>query len=150
MMKNQLLLTLSLASALVAGCAAQPYQPYAREVAKKPRQGGTIALRLEHRPEDRQRADFLMSANCGSDGVAEVAQEGEVVVGQKTSTSGVKDSDQRPKEEGLRIGSFTFGGAPGGPQERRQTSQVVTNEKEWQIVYECKRTAPLAPAKKRN
>jgi hypothetical protein len=46
-------LTILLASALAVGCATIPYQPYAREVKKRPRQGGMIALHAEYRPEDR-------------------------------------------------------------------------------------------------
>lgn len=126
---------------LVSGCASVPYQPYAREVKKKPREGGVIALRSEHRPEDRARADFLMSANCG-DASASIAEEGEVVVGEKTNTSANKYQEPEA-QSGFRIGGIGFAsGARAGENTNveSQTSQV----KEWQISYQCVANAPVS------
>ena len=38
---------------VMAGCQTMPYQPYAREVKRQPGNGGEIALKQEHRDEDR-------------------------------------------------------------------------------------------------
>lgn len=127
--------TLISCSALLAtACATMPYEPYAREVKKKPREGGVIALRSVHRPEDRARADFLMAGNCGSDAVVKVSEEGEVVVGEKTNSS----SNRRREEEmgsGFRIGGIAFASAV--PGENTNTQSETTQVKEWQISYEC-------------
>ncbi len=123
---------------LISACASMPYEPYAREVKKKPRSGGVIALKPTHRPEDRARADFLMAANCGSDATANVAEEGEVVVGQKTDANSNtnKREGQSPKEAFRLAGiSFTSGGTP--PGEETTTSTETTQLKEWQIAYSC-------------
>jgi hypothetical protein len=133
--------------ALISACATVPYEPYAREVKKKPREGGTIALRESHRPEDRARADFLMSANCG-DTVVKVQEEGEVVVGAKTNTSSNKHQSQ-DSESVFSIGGIAFasGARPG---ENTNTQSETSQVKEWQINYQCiaqQETAPAAAKK---
>jgi hypothetical protein len=120
--------------ALISACATVPYEPYAREVKKKPREGGTIALNATYRPEDRSRADYLMSANCG-DHLVKVAEEGEVVVGEKTNTSSNKTQSME-NESGFRIGGIAFASAP-RPGENTQVESQTTQVKEWQIQYQC-------------
>lgn len=137
-MKN---LVLIMATTLVVGCASMPYQPYAREVKKKPREGGVIALKTEHRPEDRQRADFLMAANCGADVLVNVQEEGEVAVGERTNSSASKTNSQR--DEGFSLGGIKFVSGV-KPSEDTATSSETVQLKEWQIAYNC--VAVRAPA----
>lgn len=120
--------------ALISACATVPYEPYAREVKKKPREGGTIALKEIHRPEDRARADYLMSANCGEN-VVKVDDEGEVVVGAKTNTSSNKHQTNE-SESVFSIGGIAFasGARPG---ENTNTQSETSQVKEWQINYQC-------------
>lgn len=127
----------------LSACATMPYEPYAREVKKKPRDGGVIALRTEHRPEDRARADFLMSANCGDSSV-NVAEEGEVVVGEKTNTSANKYQETQP-ESGFRIGGIAFASGATRPGENTNVESQTSQLKEWHISYQC---IAAAPAKK--
>ena len=132
-----------LAALLVVGCA---YIPYAREAKKKPREGGVIALHTDPRPEDRQKADSLMAMNCGSDATVKVMEEGEVVVGQRTNSSGTQRAENS-YDDGLKIGGISFGGG-GGPGTRMDSSQETTQMREWQISYVCEpigRSAAPAP-----
>ena len=62
------LLFLILAAAMTA-CQSLPYQPYARDVKKKPAQGGIIALKPDHRDEDQAKAKQMMANNCASSAV---------------------------------------------------------------------------------
>jgi hypothetical protein len=131
---------------LIVACATVPYEPYAREVKKKPREGGTIALKTEHRPEDRARADYLMSANCGTGASVNVAEEGEVVVGEKTSSSSNKHQQAARQESGFTIGGIAFASGDGRPAgENTNTESSTTQLKEWHIAYNC--VADAAPAK---
>lgn len=131
---------------LVTGCATAPYEPYAREVKKKPREGGTIALKAEHRPEDRARADFMMGANCGTSSTVNVTEEGEIVVGEKTNSS----SNRRQNEEynsGFRIGGIGFASGDGRPGDNTKTESQTTQLREWHISYRC--VADAAPRGKK-
>ena len=132
-------------AALVSGCATLPYQPYAREVKKKPSEGGLIALKTEHRPEDRARADSLMAANCGSDAIVKVKEEGEAVVGEKTNTS--QNKYQENRDTGFKLGGITFANGGTRPEENTNSVSETVQLKEWHISYECVANAP-APKKK--
>ena len=123
--------------AFVTGCATVPYQPYAREVKKKPAEGGLIALNPEYRPEDRQKADALMAANCGPNALVKVSEEGEQVVGEKTKTSGNKYNEEGRKSEGFKLGGINFGSTSTRPEERTSTESEKVAIKEWQIAYNC-------------
>lgn len=119
-----------------------PYQPYAREVKKKPSEGGVIALKPEHRPEDRQKADQLMATNCGTS-LVKVTEEGEVIVGQKTNSSA--STTQEKKDESVNVGGLSF--LTGSkPSTDTQTNSETTQLKEWQIAYSC--VAAKATSKK--
>ena len=131
---------------LVVGCATVPYQPYAREVKKKPREGGIIALKTEHRPEDRVRADYLMAQNCSTDHTVKVNEEGEVVTGAKTRTAQNKYNENR--EQGFRIGGMQFGTGQTRPEENTNSVSETEQVKEWQISYECVANAPAPRGKK--
>lgn len=137
-MKSSLVLFVTI---LLAGCATMPYQPYAREVKKKPRAGGVIALKSEHRPEDRARADFLMSANCGTDATVNVSEEGEVAVGEKTNSSSSK-KNETGYGSGFKIGGLDFTSGP-RPEENTDVQSETVKLKEWQIAYECVAMAPV-------
>lgn len=129
-MKKTLLATLSLALVL-SSCA---YVPYAREAKKKPRQGGLISLKTDHRPEDRQKAEQMMAANCGSIPV-NILEEGEVVIGHRSSSSANK-SNEMADSGGIQLGGLRLGGGQ-TPSERTNTVSETTEMKEWQISYEC-------------
>lgn len=140
-------------SVLVTACAVVPY---AREVKKKPREGGVIALKTDHRPEDRQRADAIMAANCGSDATVSITDEGEVVVGEKTNSNANKTNENRPVNS-FGIGGLSFGSAATRPTESTSVTSETTQLKEWQIAYNCNphgasnapAAAPAATVKKR-
>lgn len=111
------------------------YNPYAREVKKLPKQKGTIALKSEHRPEDRQKAEGLMTSNCAPQGY-NVLEEGEVVTGQQTkSNTNETNRDDSRQEVGSLFGIPVVGGQASGKES--QQSSMTTQLKEWQISYEC-------------
>lgn len=140
-MRKCVVLTVLVAITYMVGCAMVPF---AREVKKKPTEGGVIALRLQHSPEDRAKADALMRSNCGS-AEAQVMEEGEVVVGQKTNT--VANSSFQAGSEGTQHGVFTFGGSD--PGVATNSSQETSQVKEWQITYKCSgRTGSAGKSKK--
>jgi hypothetical protein len=127
-------LAVAAAVLFMTACQTMPYQPYAREVKKKPSEGGVIALKTEHRPEDRQKAEQLMTTNCGSAQV-KVTEEGEVVVGQKTNSNASSYADK--KDESVNVGGLSF--LTGNQKNTVDTnsSSETTQLKEWQIVYNC-------------
>jgi hypothetical protein len=134
-MKNKIL-ALTILLGLTA-CQTVPYQPYARDVKKKPNQNGTIALKLEHRDEDRAKAQMMMEANCRPAPV-KVLEEGEVVIGQESSTnsSTAKHAGESPQSMGSFLGiPLTSGGKD--PSESTNSKVSTTQLKEWQISYEC-------------
>jgi hypothetical protein len=116
-------------------CQTVPYQGKAREVKRKPSDGGVIALDVDHRAEDRQRADEKMKSNCGELSV-KILEEGEVVVGQTTNSTTSEDqrNDTRRKA-GNFLGMALVTGQAAGTDS--QTSSTTTQLKEWQISYEC-------------
>jgi hypothetical protein len=130
----------------LGACQTVPYQPYAREVKKKPGTGGLIALKTEHRDEDRAKAQSMMESNCGSKAV-KITEEGEVVVGTST-TSNAKETNQAGTQ-GSQVGSF-FGmpitSGASDPSKNTSTSATTTAVKEWNIAYDCgTATADAAP-----
>ncbi len=121
----------------IVGCQTMPYQPYAREVKRQPGKGGEIALRTEHRDEDRAKAQSMMGTNCGSTAI-KVLEEGEVVVGQTTNSNATQTRNQG--SQGTTIGTFL--GMPvtsGATQASNDTAMSATTTalKEWNIKYEC-------------
>ncbi len=137
----------------MAGCQTMPYQPYARHVKMAPGAGGEIALRTEHRDEDRLKAQSMMNANCGASGV-KVLEEGEVVVCQTTASNASQTHNAgRP---GAQVGTlFGIPVTSGGQQASNDTSTTATTTalKEWNIKYECDKAVaadvePTKPAKK--
>ena len=148
-MKKTSIVLLNLSALALAACQAMPYQPYARDVKKKPASGGIIALKLEHRDEDRQKANTMMANTCGTNPV-KVLEEGEVAVGQETKSNANKEHNAGSNP--TNVGSFfglpvTTGGA--NPSESTSTNSVTTAVKEWQISYECeiKKTASTSTKK---
>lgn len=134
-MKNRIL-SLAVFMGLTA-CQSLPYQPYARDVKKKPNQNGIIALKLEHRDEDRAKAQMMMESNCRPTPV-KVLEEGEVVIGQESTTN--SNTSKNAGESSQSMGSFlgiplTSGGKD--PSESTSAKVSTTNVKEWQISYEC-------------
>jgi hypothetical protein len=133
---------------LFAGCATVPYQPYARDVKRKPGEGGVIALKTEHRPEDRQFADSKMASNCGSDAIVKVSEEGEVEVGEKTNTVGGASKTNNEGSGGFKLGGITFGSAKPSEDTTTHASSETVKLKEWHIAYNCVAHKEAAPAKK--
>lgn len=131
------LASLTALAALYAGCQAAPYVPYARDVKKRPQQGGVIALKSEHRDEDRMKADRMMSTNCTNQNV-KILEEGEVAIGQ-TTTGSAQESHQKGTD-GTQVGSL-FGipvvSGQQDPSKSTASSSTTTNLTEWQISYEC-------------
>ncbi len=121
----------------IVGCQSLPYQPYARDVKKRPQQSGLIALNLNHRQEDSALAQKMMASNCGQLKV-KVIEEGEVVIGEKTTSN----SNQRYEsgESDATVGHF-FGmpvvAAGKDPSTKTSAEASRMQIKEWQINYEC-------------
>ena len=131
------IITLLVLAAAITSCQTMPYQPYARDVKKKPQANGVIALKLDHRDEDRAKADNMMKMNCGQAPV-KVLEEGEVIIGQESTTNA--NTAHHKGEESEQVGSFF--GLPvmaGGKDPSQSTTAKVstTSVKEWQINYEC-------------
>ncbi len=126
--------------AVVSGCQTLPYQPYAREVKKKPSSSGLIALRPEHRDEDRAKAQSMMQSNCGGSAV-KILEEGEIVVGTNT----VSNAQETKKDavESTKVGSlFGIPLTSGGSEASNNTATTATTTavKEWNISYECEKS----------
>ncbi len=126
---------LLIGTTIFVSCQTVPYQGQAREVKRKPSEGGIIALTVDHRPEDRSKADEKMKSNCANSTI-KILEEGEVAVGQKT-TSNSSDS-YRPstqKKVGTLFGVPLVSGQAGGTD--TASSATTIELKEWQISYEC-------------
>ena len=131
-MKKELILTGFLLT--LASCATV-YTPQARDVKRKPKVNGVIALNTTHRDEDRQKADSMMKQNCGTLPI-NIVEEGEVAVGQQTSSSGSETNrDDSRMQVGSMFGIPLLTGENGGKNTNQ--SSTVTQLKEWQISYEC-------------
>ncbi len=121
----------------LAACQTMPYQPYARDVKRKPNQSGVIALKTEHQEEDRQKAMAMMNSNC-QPLPAKIVEEGEVAVGQEsTSNSNTSKTDGHSSQQ---VGNFF--GIPvmsTGSKPTESTNSTISTKtiKEWQINYEC-------------
>lgn len=128
-----------LAAISLTACQSMPYQPYAREVKRVPGTGGEIALKIDHRDEDRTKAQTIMAANCGTAEV-KIVEEGEVVVGQTTNTNA--QETHNGATAGTKVGSLW--GMPimsGGHSATNDTNATATttNLKEWNIKYSCEK-----------
>lgn len=141
---NKKLILLLGAVALLVGCQAMPYKPYARKVKVKPRKGGIVALKVDHNDQDRAYAEKIMTKSCYGKGF-DVLEEGEVVIGTQTSSTATK----KEAEKGKRVGSLW--GIPLSTADKDQTtntSSTTVQKKEWQINYKCLRIAKSKPRKK--
>lgn len=134
-MKNMILIS-ALAIAISA-CQSLPYQPYARDVKKKPNTNGIIALKLDHREEDRAKAQTMMSSNCLNSNV-KILEEGEVVIGQESSTDSKtsKSAGTSSSQVGSLFGLPVMSGGQ-DPTDTTNSRVSTTQVKEWQINYEC-------------
>lgn len=139
------LISIALTTLMLAACQTV-YMPKAREVKKKPKSSGIIALPTNYRPEDRSKADELMKANCGSLAV-NVTDEGEMTVGHETkSNASTTDRDDTRTSAGTLFGIPVVSGANAGTNS--ETSSVTKELKEWQVVYNCDTPEKPAKAKK--
>jgi hypothetical protein len=131
------------AALFVVGCQTVPYQGNARDVKRKPGVGGTVAVPLNPRQEDRDRANEHMISNCGN-GNYKVSEEGEVVIGETTSADTRNDYRQNNQvQTGSFLGMPIVSGDPGGTDSHINSTR--SQLKEWQLTYECN-TATTAPA----
>lgn len=138
-------LTALLPLLVLAGCQTMPYQPYAREVKRMPGNGGEIALREEHRDEDRAKAQAMMNSNCGASTV-KVLEEGEVVVGQTTNSSATQTHNAG--SQGTQVGTLFGIPVTSGSREASNntaTTATTTALKEWNIKYNCEKAIAEAP-----
>jgi hypothetical protein len=117
------------------GCQTIPYEGTARIVKLKPQAEGVIALPLDPRTEDRNLAEQKMTLNC-KPGQYEVLEEGEVVIGEKTNSTG---SSEHRASSSKKVGSIF--GLPivsgSGPGTETESQQIKSQVKEWQISYKC-------------
>jgi hypothetical protein len=122
---------------VLTACQTRPYQPYARDVKRRPGKGGIVALNQTHRPEDRALADQMMGSNCNGKKV-NVLEEGEVVTGEKTRSSASQTSDQghKSKQVGTLFG-LPITSSSQSPSTETSTESEKIQTKEWQIGYEC-------------
>lgn len=122
-------------SIFMVGCQTIPYQGQARDIKRRPSEHGVIGIPLNFRDEDRAKAENKMKGNCGQLAY-KIMEEGEVVVGQETKTSG-KETDRASSERkvGSLFGIPVTSGEAGG--KNTESSQVTTSVKEWQISYKC-------------
>jgi hypothetical protein len=125
----------------ISACQTMPYQPYARDVKKKPQQGGVIALKPEHRDEDKAKAQKMMESNCAALPV-KILEEGEVAVGQevKSGSSTTNNAGTRSATVGSLFGLPITTGGTAASQDTTGTA-TTTSIKEWQISYECQQPA---------
>ena len=123
---------LTVVGGLLSGCMTMPYQPYARSVKMLPSKGGVVALKPEHKDEDRLAAEGIMRKTCG-DTSFKVLEEGEVAVGTVTTSDAMQKEEHRSK-----IGSvFGIPLVQGEDGQRTTTQSATTTQKEWQISYTC-------------
>jgi hypothetical protein len=120
---------------LLSGCATQPYMGQARDVKRKPQDGGVVSIPTNFRDEDRARAEDKMRSNCGQKPF-QVLEEGEIAVGEETKTSG-RETDRASTETsvGSLFGMNIISGEAGGKD--TSSSSVKTAVKEWHISYKC-------------
>jgi hypothetical protein len=132
-----ILLTLTGISILfMVGCQTAPYQGEARDVKRKPQTEGIVAIKMNHRDEDRQKADEKMKSNCAPYPV-QVLEEGEVAIGETTKTDG-KETNRASTESSTRfLGMNLASGEASG--KNVSSSATTTKVKEWQISYKCER-----------
>ncbi len=128
-------LLIFLGTVFMVGCQTVPYQGQARDIKRRPNADGVIGIPLNFRDEDRAKAEVKMKGNCNPSAF-QVLEEGEVVVGQETKTSG-KETDRASSEKkvGSLFGLPLMSGEAGG--KNTESSQVTTSVKEWQISYKC-------------
>lgn len=132
---------IAMAALIVSGCQTVPYQGSARDVKRRPGSGGQIAVPLNPRQEDRDRATERMISNCGN-GNYKITSEEEVVIGE-TTASDQRNSyrDNTQQQAGSFLGMPVYSGDPGGVDSH--STQTRSQVKEWQIGYECN-GAPVA------
>jgi len=114
----------------MTACVQMPYEPQARQVKIQPKNGGIIAVPVNHRAEDKQKAISMMTDACGTK-KPEVTEEAEVVVGQKTTTA--SDNYRNQSSSSSTIPGLVFG----NPSSSSNSTSTTTAEKEWQMTFKC-------------
>lgn len=141
-----LFLVLTFTTMFLSACQTIPYEGKARDIKRKPQEEGVVAIPLNFRDEDRNRATERMQSNCNP-GAVKVIEEGEVAVGQETKSSG-RETDRKSSETkvGSLFGVPIMSGEAGG--KNTESSHVTTAIKEWQISYKCVAAGAETKAKK--
>ena len=117
----------------LTGCANLfKYQPYARSVKKRPGKGGVIALLLNHRQEDQEKAKQLMIETCGKQS-HEIIEEGEFVIGTITNSNAEQEAPNKRK-----VGSLFGIPVTSGHDGKVNTTSETIQKKEWHLKYRCK------------
>jgi hypothetical protein len=111
---------------LIAGCAT------ARMVEVEPGVGGVIAVFPPQDLDARAKANQLMLNNCGG-GQFRVVSEGEVVVGQITTSDASRTKDKERTWDGK------------SETETATATTQTQNQTEWRITYRCA-AAPMPAA----
>jgi hypothetical protein len=119
----------------MTGCQTLQYQGQARDVKRRPNEGGIIAMRVNFNDLDRAVAEQKMRANCSSSEL-KIESEEEVVVGQKTEANS-RDTNREANQQqvGSLFGLPLVSGDAGGKD--TSVSSTTTQVKEWQIAYKC-------------
>ena len=119
----------------LSSCQTVPYEGQAHDVKKKPQEEGVVAIPVQHRDEDRNKAIQKMQANCGANDY-KIIEEGEVAVGQEVKSSGKETNrDSTKAKVGSLWGIPLMSGEEGG--KNTEGTQITTAIKEWQISYKC-------------
>jgi hypothetical protein len=117
---------------MLSSCAGMmEYRPYARNVKRKPGKAGVVALRLEHRKEDRVLAKSMMKENCDTKKVS-ILDEGEVVIGTITNSS-----NQSRKGGSTQVASLFGIPVTSSSADSQTSNSTTTQKKEWQMQYKC-------------
>lgn len=95
-------------------------------VVRVAKDGGEIAL-LGFRDDAMQLAQAEMAQNCGGPGSYEIIEQGEVVVGQVSQTSG-NSSTQAGRSWTGAPATYTSG----------NSSTTTSQRTEWRVKYACK------------
>ncbi len=136
--------TISTLGALTA-CQLPAYQGEARDVKRRPRESGVVAIPRKFRPEDRARAEDTMRTVCAP-GSFSVVEEGEIVTWQQVvADSRETNRDNSEHEMGKILGMSVTGGEREGKDTR--TSSTSKNLTEWQISYVCAKAEAKSEAK---
>lgn len=112
---------------LLTGCVSMDFTS-ARSVSVKPGHGGVVSLSHPDDPRSREKGVAIMRQTCQGKEY-EIQEEGEVVVGSRSSSTAESSTSRPSGVPGISFGSS----APS-----TQTESVQSNLTEWRVTYGCK------------